>query len=234
MELGGQRHTTALPRGEEPPVLRTGDLEDPRACLGVVVTRKMFCFCWESNHESSVIQLVVSSLYRLRCPDSFWVVTKLRLNYGRRIVLLLCSLWVWNLVFHCNGRKLTVGDWEQRAGYSRHEVIKWRKFHSKELQIKNSGCLVLNCSLAFMHSYVLLSWIYAYVYMDLSCCIPKQSPFFSDFVRRRFIIKGFGSRLCFPLHSSNRAGPVERARHWPRIARKGPTWKVRFNTRRRK
>ena len=26
-------------------VLITGDLEDPRACLGVVMTRKMFCFC---------------------------------------------------------------------------------------------------------------------------------------------------------------------------------------------
>jgi hypothetical protein len=152
MEVNGQRHTTALPRGEEPPFLKTGGCEDPRACLGVIVTRKMFCFCWESNHGSSVIQLVVSSLYRLRCPDSVWFVTKLRLNYGQRIVLLLCSLWVWNLVFHCNGRTLTLGNWEQSAGYSTHEAIKWRKFRSKELQIKNSGYSVLNCSLACIAS----------------------------------------------------------------------------------
>lgn len=176
MEVSGQRHTTALPRGEEPPVLRTGDREDPRAGLGVVVTRKMFCFCWESNHESSVIQQVVSSLYRVRCPDSFWVVTKLRLNYGRRIVLLLCSLWVWNLVFHFNGRTLTVDDWVQRAGCSRHGVIKWRKFHSKELQTKNSGCLVLNCSLACIASCTVM--YYSVVCRNLSCCVPKQSPFF--------------------------------------------------------
>jgi hypothetical protein len=107
---------------------------------------------------------------------------KLLLNYGRRIVLFLCSLWVWNSVFHCNGRTLAVGDWDQGAGYIRHEVIKWRKFYNKELQIQNSGHLVLNCSLACITSRTIM--YNSVLYRGLSCCIPKLlSP--SSFVAPR-------------------------------------------------
>jgi hypothetical protein len=85
-----------------------------------------------SPARSFVCLLTTLSLHRLVRHK---LRLKLLLNYGRRIVLFLCSLWVWNSVFHCIEKTFAVGDWEQGARYIRHEVIKGRKFHNKELQI---------------------------------------------------------------------------------------------------
>jgi len=55
----------ALPGGRPHSVNLAGTWMGPRARFDILEIRKICYFCWKSNHESSNVQPVASSLYRL-------------------------------------------------------------------------------------------------------------------------------------------------------------------------